>query len=113
MASDEQVRLARSAVLSYFQAPPEDYVCIFTANCTMALKLVGESFPFEPPSQFILAEDSHNSVNGIRAFAERKGATVRYVPAIAQGGFNEEEMLVSDHNSRCFSSLIVYLGFLP
>jgi selenocysteine lyase/cysteine desulfurase len=81
-------------VLSFFNAPAEDYVCIFTSNCTSALKLVGESFPFDPTSHFVLAEDSHNSVNGIRKFAESKGAIVHYVPSRLGGGFDELDLLV-------------------
>jgi molybdenum cofactor sulfurtransferase len=86
---------ARKAVLSYFDAPEDEYVCIFTSNCTGALKLVGESFPFDGESSFVLAEDSHNSVNGIRHFARNKGASVHYVPTTPQGGFRLEDMLVS------------------
>lgn len=97
---------ARASVLSYFSASPDDYVCIFTPNCTGALKIVGESFPFQPPTQrglpgsgssFILAEDSHNSVNGIRAFAEKVGADVRYVKGARRGGFDQADMMVSGH----------------
>lgn len=94
MASEQQVRISRNAVLSFFDAPPAEYVCIFTANCTGALKLVGEAFPFVSKSRFILAEDSHNSVNGIRAFARSKGADVVYLAAQQEGGFDENAMLV-------------------
>jgi molybdenum cofactor sulfurtransferase len=94
-ASEEYVVKARKAVLSFFDAPEEDYVCIFTSNCSTALKLVGESFPFEEGSRFVLAEDSHNSVNGIRRFAEAKGGSVRYVPTTSKGGFVFNDMLVS------------------
>src|SRR5689334_21691769 len=44
----ELVERARGAVLRFFNASPEDWVVIFTANATQALKLVGESYPFEP-----------------------------------------------------------------
>jgi hypothetical protein len=92
--SERHVSAARQAVLSFFNAPPEDYVCIFTSNCTGALKLVGESFPFNDKSRLVLAEDSHNSVNGIRRFAESRSATVDYVPSVLGGGFEESVMLV-------------------
>ncbi|KIY51458.1 PLP-dependent transferase [Fistulina hepatica ATCC 64428] len=65
---------ARDAVLSFFKAPPT-YTVVFTANATAALKLVGESFPFSEGSIYVLGMDSHNSVNGIRQFATRKGAS--------------------------------------
>jgi molybdenum cofactor sulfurtransferase len=78
---------AREAVLSFFQAPP-GYTVIFTANATAALKLVGESFPFNKGSSFVLGVDSHNSVHGIRQFAARKEADVCYIDSTRQGGFD-------------------------
>lgn len=77
---------ARAAVLSFFHAPP-GYTVIFTANATGALKLVGESFPFEARSTYVLGADSHNSVHGIREFASRSGAKVCYINSTQNGGF--------------------------
>ncbi len=71
---------ARSHVLDHFNASPDEYVAIFTANASGALKLVGESFPFVPESHFLLTFDNHNSVNGIREFARARGAKVTYIP---------------------------------
>jgi molybdenum cofactor sulfurtransferase len=71
---------ARAAVLRFFDADPAEYEVCFTANCSGALRLVGEAFPFRPGSRFVLSADNHNSVNGIREFAARRGAEVRYVP---------------------------------
>jgi molybdenum cofactor sulfurtransferase len=71
---------ARRAVLDYFKASPEEYVVIFTPNATGALKLVGEAYPFAKDGQYLLTFDNHNSVNGIREFAQAKGAKVTYVP---------------------------------
>jgi molybdenum cofactor sulfurtransferase len=71
---------ARRAVLDYFKASPEEYVAIFTPNATGALKLVGEAYPFAKEGQYLLTFDNHNSVNGIREFAQAKGAKVTYVP---------------------------------
>ena len=67
----------------FFNAPPDEYLCIFTANASAALRLVGESYPFAPGGTFALTFDNHNSVNGIREFARRKGAAVAYVPVVA------------------------------
>ncbi|KAJ7749680.1 methyltransferase type 11 [Mycena metata] len=78
----------RAAVLSFFDASPEEYTVVFTPNASGALKLVGESYPFTPDSTYILACDSHNSVHGIREFARRKGADVCYIPSTATGGFD-------------------------
>ena len=62
---------------SYFNAPPDEYTAVFTANATGALKLVGEAYPFAPGGRFLLTFDNHNSVNGIREFARAKGARRR------------------------------------
>lgn len=77
---------ARAAVLSFFKAPPE-YTVIFTANATAALKLVGESFPFTGGSSYVLGNDSHNSVHGIREYATYRGAKVCYIQSTPNGGF--------------------------
>lgn len=79
-AMTELVEQARAYVLTYFNADPREYLVIFTANASAALKLVGESYPFGPGAQFVLTADNHNSVNGIREFAHAKGAAVTYVP---------------------------------
>lgn len=81
LATTEKVESARRAILEYFNAPDE-YVLVFTANASGALKLVGESYPFEPGSGFLLTFDNHNSVNGIREFARAKGARVVYSPVV-------------------------------
>ena len=71
---------AREYVLSYFHASPQEYTVIFTPNASGALKLVGESYPFAPDGRYLLTFDNHNSVNGIREFAQAKGAPITYVP---------------------------------
>jgi selenocysteine lyase/cysteine desulfurase len=73
---------ARSYVLDYFKASPEDYAVIFTQNASGALKLVGESYPFAPGDQYMLTFDNHNSVNGIREFARARGAEFLYAPVL-------------------------------
>jgi molybdenum cofactor sulfurtransferase len=77
-AATELVERARTAVLRYFNASDE-YCVVFTPNATGALKLVGEAYPFEPGSRFLLTSDNHNSVNGIREFARVSGATTTYL----------------------------------
>src|SRR4051812_45806235 len=73
-ASTDAVERARAAVLRFFDADPAEYAVIFTANASGALRLVGEAFPFAPGSRCVLSTDNHNSVNGIREFAARRGA---------------------------------------
>jgi selenocysteine lyase/cysteine desulfurase len=79
-ASSALVHRARAAVLRHFNAPAGEYVCVFTANATGALRLVGEAYPFAPQGRFLATCDNHNSVNGIREFARAKGARTAYVP---------------------------------
>jgi molybdenum cofactor sulfurtransferase len=83
LAATALVERCRAAVCEFFNAPTDEYCCVFTTNSTGALKLVGESYRFEPGCMFALTVDNHNSVNGIREFARRGGATVAYVPVIA------------------------------
>ena len=71
---------ARTRVLEYFNADPDQYEVVFTLNASGALKLVGEAFPWEAGGRFLLTADNHNSVNGLREFAQAHGAEVAYVP---------------------------------
>lgn len=80
LAMTERVERARDFVLDYFDASPDEYVAIFTSNASGALKHVGESYPFNAASRYLLAFDNHNSVNGIREFARARGASTTYVP---------------------------------
>ncbi len=80
LAATELVDSARAAVLDYFNADPALYDVVFTANASGALKLVGESYPFEPGGTYLLSYDNHNSVNGVREFARARGAEVVYAP---------------------------------
>jgi selenocysteine lyase/cysteine desulfurase len=78
-AATRLVEHAREYVLKFFHADPNEYLAIFTANASGALKLVGESYPF-PNGRYLLTFDNHNSVNGIREFAHARGAEVTYIP---------------------------------
>jgi molybdenum cofactor sulfurtransferase len=82
LAATELDEHARDFVLDYFNASPDEYVLIFTQNASGALKLVGESYPFEPGGHYLLTFDNHNSVNGIREFARARGAAVTYAPVL-------------------------------
>jgi molybdenum cofactor sulfurtransferase len=77
--STELVEAARRRILEYFRADPDEYEAIFTLNASGALKLVGEAYPFETGSSFRLTADNHNSVNGIREFALRRGGEATYL----------------------------------
>src|SRR6185312_11658233 len=78
----EYVTRARGAVLRFFNASPDEWEVVFAGNASLALKLIGESYPFGPGDRFLLTFDNHNSVNGIREFARARGATATYVPVV-------------------------------
>ena len=71
------VEEARIKVLEFFNA--NDYYCIFTQNASGALKIVGECYPFDSDSHFLLSSDNHNSVNGIREYCKSKAGEYSYV----------------------------------
>jgi len=104
---DEQ---ARAFVLTFFHASPSEYTVIFTANATHALKLVGESYPFQPGGQFLLLSDNHNSVNGIREFARAKGASITYLPVISPELRGDASLLLSflEHGRNDTDRLFAY-----
>ena len=78
----ERVERCRSRVLDYFNASPEEYTMVFTANASHALKLVGEAYPFCEGAELLLSFDNHNSVNGIREFDRARNAVTRYLPVV-------------------------------
>jgi len=82
IAATELVESCRQRVGTYFNADPEEYAVILTANASHGLKLVGEAYPFAPEDTFLLTFDNHNSVNGIREFDRAHGATTKYVPVL-------------------------------
>ncbi len=80
LAATRLIESTRLTILQFFNADPAEYTVIFAQNASGALKLVGESYPFEPGGRYLLTFDNHNSVNGIREFAHAKGAGVTYIP---------------------------------
>ncbi len=79
-ATTQMIERCRRRVLEFLNASPDEYTVVFTANASQALKLVGESYPFQPGDQFLLTFDNHNSVNGIREFDRARGAETIYLP---------------------------------
>ena len=79
LAATQLVESARSSILDFFNADPAEYLAIFTANASAALKLVSESYPFSN-GRYLLTFDNHNSVNGIREFAHSRGEQVTDIP---------------------------------
>ncbi|HEV2351992.1 MAG TPA: aminotransferase class V-fold PLP-dependent enzyme [Terriglobia bacterium] len=92
----EWVEQCRHKILDYFGAPKDEYVAIFTANASAALKLVGEAYPFASDGHYLLTFDNHNSVNGIREFARARHAEITYVPLTLPEMRVDEEKLEHD-----------------
>ncbi len=100
-ATTHLVEQTRQYILRFFNAAPEEYVVIFTQNASMALKLVGEAYPFEADDHYLLTFDNHNSVNGIREFAREHGATTAYIPVVLPDmRVDEVELLDSLEQTR-------------
>src|SRR5581483_1109506 len=99
LAATHLVEHAREYVLKFFNADPNEYDVIFTANASGALKLVGESYPFAKGGHYLLTFDNHNSVNGIREFAHARGADVTYIP-VALPDMRVDASSLDDYWSR-------------
>ncbi|KZV97539.1 PLP-dependent transferase [Exidia glandulosa HHB12029] len=112
--SSELAYAARMAILNFLDADKDEYTVIFTPNATGALKMVGEAFPFEGGGSVILPADAHNSVHGIRVFAETKGAEVKYYGSGPRGGVDLDDFKsvlsgISENGSSS-PSLVVITG---
>jgi molybdenum cofactor sulfurtransferase len=95
LLATEKVEHARRYVLEFFNASPDEYLVIFTPNASGALKLVGESYPFDRDAHFLLAFDNHNSVNGVREYARARGARRIYLPVTPEELRLDEEVLLT------------------
>lgn len=108
-ASGDLLAHARAAVLQHFAADPAEYMVVFTANATAALRLVGESYPFVPGSRLVMLLDNHNSVNGLREYARAGGAKTEYVPVHGQElAIDEERMRTALATRRRRRGLLAY-----
>ena len=93
LAMTELIDKCRRRVLDFFNASPEEYLVIFTLNASGALKLVGESYPFEKGGHFLLLFDNHNSVNGIREYCRAHDTETTYLPVLPPQMRADETML--------------------
>ncbi|GBB97306.1 hypothetical protein RclHR1_02960019 [Rhizophagus clarus] len=83
---NQRLDKVRDRVLRHFNANPGDYQVIFTQNATAAIKLVGEMFPWTPDqSSYKYLRESHNSLIGLRKFAEEADAKI--IQAITEDDF--------------------------
>jgi selenocysteine lyase/cysteine desulfurase len=79
-AATHLIEHARARILAHLKASPDKYTVIFTPNATGAARLVGEAYPFTRRTQLVLTSDNHNSINGLRVFANRGHARTVYIP---------------------------------
>lgn len=79
-ASTDALDGVRRLTLRLLDANPAEYDVVLTANATGAVRILAEAFPFRSGSRLVLTADNHNSVNGLRVAARRRGALVDYVP---------------------------------
>ncbi|MEO8576147.1 MAG: aminotransferase class V-fold PLP-dependent enzyme [Gemmatimonadales bacterium] len=78
--STRLIERAKSKLLAFLDASPDEYVVCFTANTSAAIKLVAEGFQFGERAPLVMSADNHNSVNGIREYARLRHARVHYLP---------------------------------
>lgn len=91
--ASDRIERCRAHVLSFFNASPNEYAVVFTANASQALKLVGEAYPFQEGDRLLLTFDNHNSVLGIREFARRAGVATEYIPVLPPDMRGDEQAL--------------------
>lgn len=103
-ASTEAIEAVRRRVLHFFDVDESTHAVIFTANTSAAIKLVAESYPFSPDNALVLSADNHNSMNGVREYAARAGATVAYMPL-------DEELRLRDPRATLAQQRGGLLGF--
>ncbi len=89
--AEEHIQATRRKVLEYFNAQ-EDYICVFTANASAALKIIGECYPFDENGRLLMTFDNHNSVNGIREYARKQNCPFSYSPLDEELRINKEEL---------------------
>jgi len=99
-ASTAVIDAARERVLRFLGVDSATHDAIFTANTSAAIKLVAESYPFTCHSVLLLSADNHNSINGIREYAHRAGARVRYLPLDGELRLRDPEAILAQEASR-------------
>ena len=78
--STRAIDAARRATLAWFNVDEDSHTVCFVANASAAIKLVAESYAFAPNRGLMLSADNHNSMNGLREYAQRAGAPVSLLP---------------------------------
>lgn len=98
-ASTRAIEAARATVLAMLDGG-DDYAVCFTANTSAAVRLVAEAYAFGPEAPLLLAADNHNSVNGMREYARRRGACVHYLPLDGELRLRDAPRFIETHGRR-------------
>jgi selenocysteine lyase/cysteine desulfurase len=106
-ASTDIIDSARRTVLRFLDADESTHDVCFTANTSAAIKLVAEGYPFTKESALLLSADNHNSVNGIREYARRSGARVRYIPLDDELRLRDAGAII-EAEARCAGGLLAF-----
>ena len=91
----EQVVAARSEVLRFLNADPNEYEVIFTPGASGAIRIM-QHFLFDG-GELLMTADNHNTVNGLREDVRRYGGISRYAPLTPDLTFDEDRL---DHMLR-------------
>ena len=97
-ASTAIIDAARRRVLRFFDVDESTHDVCFTANTSAAIKLVAEAYPFSSEAACVLSADNHNSVNGIREYARRAGARIRYIPLDHEMRLFDADVLLAEQS---------------
>ncbi len=121
--STHLIEEAKAAVLDFLGADDE-YELVWTPNASGSMRVIGESYTFDPNTGLFLAEDDHNSVLGLREDAKRDGAEVGYwglegdelrlgsgLGRLLEGSSKKKKLLVAPAQSN-FSGVIHPLSFI-
>jgi len=99
-ASTALIDAARDTLLRFLGVDASTHAVCFTANTTAAVKLVAESYPFAPDTALLLSADNHNSVNGMREYARRAGAPVRYLALDGELRLRDADAVLAEEACR-------------
>ncbi|MDB4892672.1 MAG: aminotransferase class [Gemmatimonadetes bacterium] len=103
LASSACIAEARERVLQFLDADPTEYAVCFTANATAAIGLVAAGYRFGADTPLVLTADNHNSVNGIREYARRAGASVHYLPLDHELRLDSSTLCHSERSQSSYS----------
>lgn len=73
--TEKAIEDVRDRIVEHFNVPLGTYSVIFTQSTTAGLRLLGDAFPWTKKSKYLYSKVNHNSVLGIRKFAQAHNAS--------------------------------------